>query len=473
MPIVVATPSATSEALTFDPVSESADNSPLEIQTGTDDIQLVAHTYPAPPLDVQYAGSVDTEGDVPASRRYRNRTITLQVDCLTKTALDALEAKVAKIGREGGTLQRVLANGETVIFDLLAHDAYEGTFDELYELGGVTAVALSFPARPFGRGPEQDLGSTTDSGRPAVVFTETAIPGTATATGRLVVSNGTVNDQYRMWWGIESRTALYLASGGNRLFYEAEDLTPVNGATVAVGSSGASLSVVKQTALTTSFVPQLTTEVSSGSVQLSHVGSFRVLARVYCPASNAGTVQVRLQWAAPDTPASGVQNTAVTYDPAWEGTWRILDLGMVTARESSLSTQAWLGYVDALSSSAGDDIELDWLMLVPVDVASGEAVGVTSPLSYPVLKGSGSLFITHEEIKVVGATVVGDAPPQLYEGDYLRIPPSGSEGRQLRGIVKVSRGDDSGGAVDGADAAIDDVTVHLYVTPRYLVVPDA
>lgn len=54
------------------------------------------------------------------------------------------------------------------------------------------------------------------------------------------------------------------------------------------------------------------------------------------------------------------------------------------------------------------------------------------------------------------------------EGKFLRIPPSGREGRTVRIIVKASRNDPR----TGADSGIDDLTATLTVTPRVLSVPE-
>ena len=70
------------ERLIFDPISESSANAPLEITSPADDpiIGLVEHSYPAPPLNVLYASSIDTEGENPVSRRHGNREISMRLE---------------------------------------------------------------------------------------------------------------------------------------------------------------------------------------------------------------------------------------------------------------------------------------------------------------------------------------------------------------------------------------------------------
>lgn len=58
-------------------------------------------------------------------------------------------------------------------------------------------------------------------------------------------------------------------------------------------------------------------------------------------------------------------------------------------------------------------------------------------------------------------------PPSKYEGDYIKIPPAGREGRSTRVIVKATRND----PVTMGDPGFDPITAQLFYTPRYLVVP--
>ena len=86
----------------FDPTSEDAANSALSIWN-TASYVVTSFSVAAPPFEVQWAGSVDTEGMLPASVKPGNRTISVTVECLTAAALRALQAKAAKLARERGT----------------------------------------------------------------------------------------------------------------------------------------------------------------------------------------------------------------------------------------------------------------------------------------------------------------------------------------------------------------------------------
>jgi hypothetical protein len=57
----------------------------------------------------------------------------------------------------------------------------------------------------------------------------------------------------------------------------------------------------------------------------------------------------------------------------------------------------------------------------------------------------------------------------LAEGQYLTVPPSGQEGRSTEFIVKLSRGIPT----SMADSGIDHLSAQLFVTPRYLNIPES
>jgi hypothetical protein len=121
----------------------------------------------------------------------------------------------------------------------------------------------------------------------------------------------------------------------------------------------------------------------------------------------------------------------------------------------------------ASSTSAGDDISWDWVMLLPALEAAGVAsyaAGATALPTDGVLQLSWRGVQTTNSFGVVGT-------PGSYVGDYLLVPPSGAEGRTTRIIVKASRGQIINNLtpnVSWADAGIDDISARLYVTPRYL-----
>lgn len=468
----------------FDPTSEDAANSPLEIWATTN-YAVAAFSAPAPPLDVQWAGTVDTEGTLPVSRKYQNRTLTLTVYVVTAAALRTLQAKLAKIAREGGTAKQTFPNGEVIIWDLHATDTYEPQLDITYytNTGTFCTVNMTLTAAPLGRGPEiTTLSDHVETTLPALVFTETGLKGDMPGLGRLVIDNDdATNTQQFLVWGLQSR--YYSSASSAALFYQAESCA-MGAAVVATGPAGASGGASNNTAYFNSLIDpaSYTSLIAVGPsyTAQTHVGSFRVFVRAWAPGTNIGTVSLALNWY-PGLGGTGIINDPVPLVDAVGNQlidqWVLVDLGTVSIPKAlSGSTQGWAGYVYGTTSAPGfpdDDIYLDWVMLVPVLEGSGQYSDPTT--SSPQVLANGSVHVRHDGAFV---TYPGGYLPALqhYEGDYLLIPPAGLESRTLRFIVKMARDSHPGigNTYDGVylDPGIDDLSAKLYYTPRYLAVPD-
>ena len=160
-------------ALEFDAAGSNPDGtnpgSALVITDGTV-YGVTAHAFPAPPVQAQWAASVDTEGSAVASVKHENRNLSLTVHVQTAAGLRALEAKAAKIIRERGTLKWTLPNSEVIIFDLLVVDQFNISTDEAYYVntGAYCVVQMEITAQPYGRMAEVDLGDNTETTLPAL-----------------------------------------------------------------------------------------------------------------------------------------------------------------------------------------------------------------------------------------------------------------------------------------------------------------
>lgn len=336
---------------------------------------VVEHAYPAPNPRPVFASSADTEGSRFLSTEYENREITLTVEALTEAALVSLTATVAHIGREGGTLTYTTPGNKAVIFDLLTWQSYEPALDIQWSVGSRSRVALRFAAKPFGRGTEVSLTDHAETTAPAVVFTEASISGDVPALGRLVIDEDQAADQAWVIWGQRSRR--YSADASAALLIKAEDMTTQGGSTKTTGATGAyGTNVVRNTDLSPTYASVISGQLSASSTYLSHIGTYRVFARVYCPTGNTGTVNLALEWAEGDF-RRATRNTAQEFETAWEGSWRLFDLGVVSLREVVRGTQRWEPRIIAKSTVVGDEIDVDWLMFVPVDEGSGTASSVT------------------------------------------------------------------------------------------------
>lgn len=474
------------ELLIFDAAGSNPDGTDpgtaLNVGPGTN-YALRALSAPAPPQTLTWAGSADTEGSLLASRKHENRVLGITVLCSTPAALRTLQGKVGKIAREGGTLKWVLPNAETIIFDLHSADTFEPTIDKLHYVraGAFCEVQMTFPAKPYGRGAEEDLGDNTETTLPCLIFTDTGVKGDMPGLGRLVIDNDGANTQHAVRWGIQSR--YYSSAATAALFYQAESCA-LAAASIATGPSGASGGASNNTVFFGS-LPQIGAAsigliyIGTSATVQTHTGSYRVIARVQAPGTNVGVAALRVTWNPMiGAPSSSTDWAYMSGDGSPTGgsltsVWLDLDLGEVSipvARPGS--SQGWLGLIDGVTTVSGgtDEVYIDWVMLLPILEGSGEHIGTL--LAGDEIEAGDSVHIRHDGA-LLESTAGYLAQLGKYEGDYLFVPPAGPEGRTLRVIVKMSSGGGTSTSQHVVDPDIDDLSARLFYTPRYLVVPSA
>lgn len=387
------------EILIFDAAGSNPDGSnpgsPLSIGPGTS-YPLTEASFPAPPQNVLYASSVDTEGEIPVSRRFGNRTITIKLEMAESGAsdilLDALQAKFAKLQQEGGTLKRTRKDGSTIrIYDIVAGDGWDPTLDITYYLGNLTSVTMSLPAKPVARGTSVTQADRTETTLPVLIATETGITGDtrALANSWLIDNDGTI-DWWGLLWGIETDRyyTFTSSSGAGGLYYEAESRTPLSAAATAVGPSGASgggSNVVRSAALGLTHQAVMGTQASGGGAHLSHVGLFRVFARVQTPSTNTDDTVVAFEYSQTGQFTRGPDRVL---DADLRSKWLLVDLGYVNLPNPATGAVTWEGRVLARardSDGVGNTVDVDFFFLVPCDHGSGEAsavLKVDAPTAY-------------------------------------------------------------------------------------------
>lgn len=344
-------------------------------------------SVPVPDTKSQWASSIDTEGDRRAVLGYTNRLITVSLLLQKSTAalLETLEnqlgVKIGKLAREGGVLRFTTPAGTTVYFDV-EEASMQRVWDPASVVMNRCQYEVTFICRPFGYGDEVELGTdTVETTLPYLVKTVTGPVGDVPALGRLLIDNDQAVDQWWLTWGLESR--YYSSSANALLFYEAEGRTALGGSATAVGPTGASgggSNVMRNTALATDYLAIMSTQATAAGAHLSHVGTFRWYARVQVPTANTGLVTIAGEWAEADF-LRYTRNQATTIPAAHEGRWRLVDLGLVTLRTVTAGTQRWEGRIVAKSTVSGDDIDIDYLLLVPAVEGSGIVSGVNRPFT--------------------------------------------------------------------------------------------
>jgi hypothetical protein len=349
---------------------------------------LVSFDAPSPELKLLWTSSVDMDGSLRADPgNYENRTVTATLAVERSTAalcqaqLRILGHKMGKLGREGGTLKVTWPSGNTFIFDVLA-GSHNFTFDHAFVMGNLALVSASFTCLPGARGAEQDLGDNTETTLPCLVFTEASIPGDLSALGRLVIDNDATANQWWLTWGIQSR--YYSSSANAALFYEAEGRTLMGGSALSSSgsASGGGNNIVLSNPLL-AWTALLSTQATGGGAHLSHVGNYRVYARVN--STGTGTYELALEWAAGDFLAPTRNTSTGALSETGSGAWVLLDLGMVSIPSVVAGTQRWEGRILGRTSAETISVRFDYLMLVPVTEGSGVVSGVQrtfTPTSY-------------------------------------------------------------------------------------------
>lgn len=462
------------EQLLLDPTSEST-GTQLDITDATLGYYLISHEYPDPDIDVVHASSIDTEGAVPAAGKHQPRTIGIVIRCVQATGgtpsigtiVSNLQRKIGKLFREGGTYRRVLPSGDTITFDVLRFGARINVPAEKRWISrSAVDVTITLTCQPYGLGPSTSVTLTpnTATSKAPLVCAASTIKGDVPALGELVIQNVTATKTLVIW-GLRSRHY----DSGSPLFYEAESLTA--GFAVAnagfSGASGAGANKVMRHSNVGLFADP------AFNLSAAHIGTYRVFARVQASTTNTGTVSVRVSWFPRGAGAArGVVNDWVPVVTAGsvpiEGSWVLADLGLVTLPEARLGSQAWYATFDAKSTVATDDLDWDWIALVPVDEGSGR-LEVIEPANHPI-QTSDVVVVTHDAVQV-GSTYYHEGN---YEGDYLRVPPSGAEARVTEIFALVTGPTSSAGNLTDtiADAVnIDAVTASMSYRPRYLSVP--
>lgn len=365
----------------LDPTSEDATNVPVVLTDAT--WRVMEMDLTPPDIEPMFASSADTEGDPFVDSRFRNRTISLTLlaktttDALLQTAVQGLMMKLDKMRREGGTLKWTTQAGTVVVADVMFAKITPEITPELYVVNKAMKITAAFTCKPFLRGAAVLQADRVETTLPALIFTETSLAGDVPGIAKLVIDNDdATNSQYWLAWGVQSR--YYDSASSAALFYEAETRTAQGGSAIAAGPSGASgagSNVMRNTALGASYQSILSTQATAAGAHLSHVGAFRVWARVQMPTANLGNITIQLAWAEGDF-ARVVLNPETFLTADLSGAWKLVDLGLVSLTKVAQGTQRWEGRILAKSTTAGDDLDIDCLFIVPVSEGYGVVSGV-------------------------------------------------------------------------------------------------
>ena len=353
--------------LEADPTAWDAANTPLVLVDNTN-TWLIAEDLPAPDEDPLWTSNRDMDGEALVHTRHRNRKCTWKIRVHGDDAVDvqeralAIEKKVDKLRREGGTIQRTLPSNHAYFLEVVAGTS-QCAFDRRWVNTAKLDVTLELTARPYWHGGWANVGTVTETTLPAAIFDTDQIPGSVAALGRLVVENTGSADQAFLMWGLQSKT--YDDAASAALFYEAEDLTNLGDAADAVMSGASGGDVVSSGDLPANVWLGI---LSTGT--LTHVGDYRVWARVRV--ENVASTDLALEWGTGDFRAF-VRNDAKTCSTS-EASWVLVDLGLVHVPADEAQ---WEGRIVARCVQAETSpVHIDCLFMMPVTEGYGEVSGV-------------------------------------------------------------------------------------------------
>lgn len=206
------------------------------------------------------------------------------------------------------------------------------------------------------------------STEPVVTLEVSNVLGDVPAKVRAIVTDGASQPRRLVRVGLESR--YYPTSSPSALLIDSASL-------VTSGYSGTASTVTGAYSANGTITADLFTAPTAmcGLGNLSHVGTFRVFARVYTSAALPNLVWLRLSWQEGSGP---LRSNAWVTPAAYHDVFADVDLGIVTVPERVLGTQLWTGQIETYVSDFPElfpSIDIDYLYLMPVAEGYGQALG--------------------------------------------------------------------------------------------------
>lgn len=347
--------------------------------------------------------------------RIPNRSIKIPL-VLKGTTFSAvrqtLQQKVGLFQRERGSILRQIG----------ANPYYADIQNATLHLGGSSYQARSTPfdvdatleleVLPDWYGAEQTLttisGTGYINGKLQQSGSDAIIAGNYPGRVRLVLSDTSANDQKGLIWGFRSRR--YDSAASAALFYEAEAMTLLNGATsTAAGSASGGHMATLTLPPSGVWVPHVMTTLSAGPTPLTHKGTYRVWARVFCGGANIASF--RLLWGVGSL-STPFTNDAVTPSGAI-ATFGLVDLGVVQLTPSPVGTHQWFGVIQSNCGSSGSP-SIDCVYLQPVEEYSGKLI-YTPASSTPAISAVGYPSLAVDDATV--GTVAWTGVTSVYQDD--------------------------------------------------------
>jgi hypothetical protein len=341
---------------------------------------------PPPPALVEWARSADSDGSLLAREPpHDNAEGTIKLWVAQQATPDLMLAKVALITDK---LQEAQRNPGGIDLVWTPHDSTLSVtgkvlFGEITDMpitfadgwiGNAPTVTMKLVRLPFWEGTEVVSAATVTSSLPVITLEVTGVTGDVPAKIRCIITDAATQNRRLVRVGLESR--YYPTSSPPALLIDSANLV-VSG---YAGTAGTRTGAYTANGVVISPALPLQPTAVCGLGNLTHVGSFRVFARLYHSASSGqtGATFVRLSWQEGSGP---LRSNQYTTPPVTSG-FSDIDLGIVTIPEAVLGTQRWVGQIEAYATTGiggNEIIEVDYVYLMPV----AEGYGVArAPYSY-------------------------------------------------------------------------------------------
>lgn len=317
----------------------------------------------------------------------REITMTLRVaqQASMNAALDQVGVILDKLYRASATPDGVAlvwtpANStRSVTFDVLAGEIPElpiGLADHAWSWFKQRPIfTIVMTCEPYWRGTET-LTSTASSSTPITTLEVANVTGDVPALGRLIVTDTATQSRKHFEWGMESPTTY---NSGTSLIIDSDSLVTSGFAGTGNTRTGAyDPNATGNNVIRSAYYGQIVVAICGTGAQ-SHIGSFRVKARVF---SNSTNIWFRFGWQVGDGSTARNQWIATIID----GQWNELDLGTIVVPPVLTGTQKWSGFIEVMAAGGGtgvstDNVDVDYFLLVPVDAGYGKARAPFSPQS--------------------------------------------------------------------------------------------
>lgn len=344
--------------------------------------------------------------------------IILQTDAGGETLIEAiqsLQAKVARITTEGGTLKRV-RDAEDLFADVVSAsvvipDTWTGQHSGFEHEGEIVLECL-----PDFYGEEilVPLNNGTEG------YSETSIDeikGNYPGRASIIVYSPSA-DAKAVGYAFQAR---YTGGGtGHALKIKGDSLTPLDQAAYSSGDS------IEHPAPGKDWTSVASTDDPFPAVQ-RHVGTYRVYARynAYGSSPDTKSLLTRFIWSQGDWTSweenQPVRTPAVAPIPGGAPGF-LLDLGVVRLTTNPISASGWRGILQAKDENGnGVGISLQYLMFVPAD----ETRGVVTAEDVNPLDPSG--FIVNDSFQQTSGNLAGKTANPSSAGQYSAFEAGGSD----------------------------------------------